>query len=114
MTNITNTANERVTTAALLVSTQAYENYGFDAEGKLDADRPYWKAKGGSDILITGVDAESTEQEIRYVIDSVAARIECDNDFFREYILGWKMVPESFQFGDWQDEYLERIPNPRA
>ena len=110
----TNSANVRVTTAALLVSTQCYENYGFDAEGKLDPDRPYWKAKGGSDILITGVDQDSTEQDIRYVVDAVRERIECDNDFFREYILGWKMVEETFQFGDWQDEYLMRIPNPKA
>lgn len=113
MTNIY-TANERVTTAALLVSTQEYENYAFDAEGKLDTDRPYWKAKGGSDILITGVDPEATELEIQYVLDSLRHLLEISNDLFREHIIGWKIVPENFQFGDWQDQYLKRIPNPRA
>ena len=31
--------------AKLLITTQVYENYG-------DADKPYWKAKGGGDYVV--------------------------------------------------------------
>jgi len=31
--------------AKLLIQTQVYENYG-------DADKPYWKAKGGGDYVV--------------------------------------------------------------
>ena len=109
----TNSANLRVNGAALLVSTQVYENYAFDDEGNLDTDNPYWKAKGGSDILVSGVDADATPLEIQYIMDAVRDQIECDNGAYQEYILGWKLVPENFQFGDWQDQFIQRIQNPR-
>jgi hypothetical protein len=110
----TNSENMRVTTAALLVSTQCYENYAFTPEGDVDGENPYWKAKGGSDYLILNVDAESTGLEIQYVLDAVAPQVETDNALFREYIIGSRVVPANFTFGDWRDDFLETIPNPRA
>lgn len=85
-------------TWALLVSTQCYENYAFDAEGRLDTDRPYWKAKGGDDYLVTcaTLDADSTALEQLIVIDRVRDQIEIDNGGFQESIIGWRIVPADY------------------
>jgi hypothetical protein len=98
---------------ALLISTQYLENYAFTPEGEVDYDSPRWKAKGGTDILITGVDVESTPMEVDYVLDAIRYRIERNDGFSWESIIGWQLVPEDFFFGDWRDEFLERTPNPR-
>ena len=110
----TNSDNVRVSMAALLVSTQCYENYAFTAEGDVDGENPYWKAKGGSDYLIQYVDAESTTLDIQYVLDAVAPQVETDNPLFRECIIGSRVVPVDFAFGDLRDQFLETIPNPRG
>jgi hypothetical protein len=110
----THSDDVRVTAAALLVSTQCFENYAFTPDGEVDGENPYWKPKGGSDYLIQNVDAESTSLEIQYILGRVAEQVETDNSLYREYIIGCRMVPGDFAFGDWRAEFLEIIPNPRA
>jgi len=98
---------------ALLIATQYMENYGahcWDGEGEVPQ---YWKCKGGTDYLITEVDVESSDMEVALVLDAVRERVEWDSPGSRSYILNYGVVPEDFSFGDWQDEFLTRIRNPR-
>jgi len=85
-------------THALLVSTQCHENYAWREDGTLDADNPYWKAKGGSDFLVLSnrLDADSTDLEQNIVLDMVRYEIEHDNFAFREYIIGYRLVPANY------------------
>ena len=71
--------------AKLLITTQVYENYG-------SADEPYWKPKGGSDYVIKkfrGGDEAATQ-----AVMGLRSQIEQDNEFYREYILGWEIVSD--------------------
>ena len=43
--------------AAYVVTTQVLENYGsHDEDGKFASGNAYWKFKGGTDYIVTGVD----------------------------------------------------------
>lgn len=79
----------------LVIQTQDYENYGahdWDGEGSCPQR---WKAKGGSEIKITGVDPRLyTEAQI---IDMIRDDIEQNNDYIQTTIVG-----ASFQ----EDGYL--------
>ena len=99
-------------THALLIMTQYSENYGWDGEGNLNPDGP-WKHKGGTDYLITGLDAEADNFEQMLVVDAVRDRVEWSDTASESYILSVAFVPASFAFGDWRDEMIERIENPR-
>jgi len=83
---------------ALLVATQCHENYAWLENGSLDTENPYWKAKGGSDYLVTcaTLTPDCTDLEIQIILDHVRGDIECDNDAFREHIIGWKVVPADY------------------
>lgn len=110
MTHMNSGAEQDPRTHALLVHTQCYENYAFDEQGRMDTENPYWKPKGGSEYLVVGVDPESTDVELTMVLDKVRPRIEIDNPAYQEYILGWKVVPADFSFGDeYEDKWLVRI-----
>jgi len=93
-----NTAAVNAPAYALLVSTQCYENYAWREDGSLDTENPYWKAKGGSDYLITcaTLDADSTELEQLIVLDRRRDDIETSNGGFREHIIGWRLVPADY------------------
>lgn len=101
---------------ALLITTQVYENYAFDANGSPDAENPHWKAKGGDDIIVTGVDLDSTEMEVDYIVDALRETVEQDNAMFREYIIGTQLVAADYVvYPDCAEleAYVKRIPNPR-
>jgi hypothetical protein len=85
-------------THALLVSTQCHENYAWREDGSLDTENPYWKAKGGSEYLVScrALDVDSTNIEQLIVLDRVRTQIECDNGGFQEYVIGWRIVPADF------------------
>jgi hypothetical protein len=79
--------------AKLLITTQVYENYGahdWDGEGECP---DYWKAKGGSDYVIKNVD-ECDMVDI--IVDRVRDQIEMDNEVFREYIIGYRIVADDY------------------
>lgn len=96
----------------LLISTQYQENYGahdWDGEGSCPQ---YWKFKGGSEYVIknfTGGQADAT-----MAVMAVRKDIECDNDHFREYIIGWDIVADDYltEFERSQLEYEGSITYP--
>lgn len=90
--------------AKLLITTQTYENYGSAAE-------PYWKPKGGCDYVVKNVDECDM---IDIIVDRVRSQIECDNEGYREYILGWSIVADSYltQFEQSQLDYEGEIRFP--
>ena len=69
----------------LLITTQVYENYG-------DADQPYWKPKGGSDYVVKNIDVNRAND----IVNLVSGEIECDNEMFREYLIGWEVVANDY------------------
>ena len=91
--------------AKLLITTQVYENYG-------SADEPYWKPKGGSDYVVKkfrGGEAAATE-----AVMALRSQIECDNEGYREYILGWNIVGDKYltEFEQSQLDYEGTIRYP--
>ena len=91
--------------AKLLITTQTYENYG-------TADEPYWKPKGGSDYVVKkfrGGDEAATT-----AIMGLRSQIECDNEGYREYILGWEIVSDKYltEFEQSQLDYEGQIRFP--
>jgi hypothetical protein len=91
--------------AKLLITTQVYENYG-------TADEPYWKAKGGSDYVVKkfrGGEAAATE-----AVMGLRSQIECDNEGYREHILGWTIVGDKHltEFEQSQLDYEGSIRYP--
>ena len=95
----------------LLITTQVYENYGaHDWDGKGECPQ-YWKAKGGSDYVVKKF------KDINKVAETVMAlrgQIECDNEGFRETIIGWEVVANDYltQFEKDQLEYEGSIRYP--
>ena len=97
--------------AKLLITTQVYENYGahdWDGEGQCPS---YWKAKGGGDYVVKKF------KDINKVTETVMAlrsQIECDNDHFREQIIGWEIVADDYltEFEKDQLEYEGKIRFP--
>lgn len=96
----------------LLITTQVYENYGahdWDGEGECPQ---YWKAKGGNDYVIKnfrGNDRNATE-----MVMVVSAQIEQDSQYYREHIIGWKIVKDDYltDFEKSQLEYDGKITYP--
>ena len=90
--------------AKLLITTQTYENYGSAAE-------PYWKPKGGCDYVVKNVDECDM---IDVIVDRARPHVECDNEYYREYILGWSIVADSYltEFEQSQLDYEGKITYP--
>ena len=90
--------------AKLLITTQTYENYG-------TADEPYWKPKGGSDYVVKKFKDLSKVTE---TVMALRSQIECDNEFYREYILGWEIVGDKHltEFEQSQLDYEGQIRFP--
>ena len=90
--------------AKLLITTQVYENYG-------DADKPYWKAKGGGDYVIKKF---KDFNKVTETVMAVRSQIEQDNEYFREYIIGWEVVADDYltEFERSQLEYEGKISYP--
>ena len=78
----------------LLITTQIQENYGaHDWDGK-GACPQYWKFKGGNDYVVKkfrGGEAAATE-----AVMCLRSQMEEDSDYYREHILGWKIVKDDF------------------
>ena len=97
--------------AKLLITTQVYENYGahdWDGQGQCPQ---YWKAKGGSDYVVKKF------KDLNKVTETVMAlrsQIECDNEGFRETIIGWEIVGDKYltEFEQSQLDYEGQIRFP--
>ena len=81
----------------LLITTQVYENYG-------NAEKPHWKAKGGSDYVVKNF---RDYNRVTETVMALRGKIECDNDMFREYIIDWEVVADDYltEFERLQMEY---------
>ena len=90
--------------AKLLITTQVYENYG-------SADEPYWKAKGGGDYVVKNFKKFNKVTEF---VMALRGQVEQDNEFYREYIIGWEVVADDYltEFERSQLEYEGRITYP--
>jgi len=97
--------------AKLLITTQVYENYGaHDWDGTGECPQ-YWKAKGGSDYVVKKF------KDLNKVTETVMAlrsQIECDNEGFRETIIGWEIVGDKYltEFEQSQLDYEGSIRYP--
>jgi hypothetical protein len=93
------------------IYTQYLENYG-------DADKPYWKNKGGEDYIIEvpgfRYDTEFSEHHGQMIVDEISSKIEYRNDFSEEFIIGWAFVEDDIttQFEDQQLEYDGEVKYP--
>ncbi len=95
--------------AKLLIQTQVFENYAWDAEGNLGTGaNAYWKAKGGSDYVVKKF---KDFNRVTEVVMALRSQIEQDNDAFREQIIGWEVVADDYltEFEKSQLEYEGKI-----
>lgn len=90
----------------LYIWTQVLENYG-------DSENPYWKAKGGGDYFVENIAAEDTAEYVDQ-LNTAIDYLECDSEYFREYVRGFKIVPDDFKtpFELDQLEYSGQIDFP--
>lgn len=94
--------------AKLLITTQVYENYGAHDWDGTGACPQYWKAKGGNDYVVKKF------KDLNKVTETVMAlrsQIECDNEGFRESIIGWEIVGDKYltEFEQSQLDYEGKI-----
>jgi hypothetical protein len=97
--------------AKLLITTQTYENYGaHDWDGVGECPQ-YWKPKGGSDYAVKKFKDLSKVTE---TVMALRGQIECDNEGFRESIIGWEIVADDYltEFEKDQLEYEGKIRFP--
>jgi len=96
----------------LLITTQVQENYGaHDWDGK-GACPQYWKFKGGNDYVVPNF--QGGNEAIGSVLARVRGSLECDNDYFREYVIGTEIVEDDYltEFEQSQLEYEGKIMFP--
>lgn len=85
----------------IVISTQFYENYGaHDWDGKGQCPQ-YWKAKGGSEYMIESVEAfvkmnEFFGKKCEMIVDGIRSKIEQNNEYCREEILGWSIEEDDY------------------
>ena len=82
--------------AKLMISTQVFENHG-------DADKPYWKAKGGNDYVVKKF---RDFNRVTETVMALSSQIEQDNNFFREHVIGWEVVADDY-LTDFEKSQLE-------
>lgn len=97
----------------LLIQTQIHENYAWQEDGSIGTgENAYWKAKGGSEYVVKNVDPLKVAPGS--IVDSVRNQVEEDNEYFREYITDWELVPDDYltDFERSQLEYEGQIDHP--
>jgi hypothetical protein len=97
----------------LLLTTQVYENYAWQEDGSIGTgENAYWKAKGGSEYVVKNVDPLKVAPGS--IVNSVRNQVEEDNEYFREYITDWELVPDDYltDFERSQLEYEGQIDHP--
>ena len=90
----------------LVIDTQYMENYGaHDWDGQGECPQ-YWKAKGGSDYVVKKFTGDAT-----MAVLCLRAQIECDNEGFREKIIDFRIVKDSYltEFEQSQLDYEGKI-----
>ena len=96
----------------LVIHTQHYENYGAHDWDGVGACPQYWKAKGGDEFMVEGVDpALFTAEE---VVNMVRSEVEFRNEGFESMILGYGFEQDGYlsSFERSQLEYDGSIAYP--
>ena len=98
----------------LLITTQIQENYGahdWDGEG---ACPQYWKFKGGNDYKYALGSVLRNADTIQEIVEYFRPRIEEDNEYYRNHIIGYEVVADDYltEFEQSQLEYEGRIAYP--
>jgi hypothetical protein len=88
----------------LLITTQIWENYAWREDGTIGTGADaYWKPKGGSDYVVKNfTDFDKTTG----IVVALRSQVEIDNDYFREHILDWEVVPDDY-LTDFERSQLE-------
>jgi hypothetical protein len=97
--------------AKLVITTQIKENYGAHTwDGKGECPQR-WKFKGGNDYVVLNVDINNPATVINTVID----QCEENNEYYKEYILGWEVVADNWisDYEKFQLEYDGKITIPQ-
>ena len=98
----------------LLITTQIQENYAahdWDGEGTCPQ---YWKFKGGNDYKYAlGFQLRNAEA-IAELVEYFRPRIEEDNEYYKEHIIGFSVVSDDYltEFEQSQLDYEGRIAYP--
>jgi hypothetical protein len=90
----------------LHIQTQCQENYGahdWDGEGECPQ---YWKFKGGNDYMYAMGSVMRSTEVLAELVEYFRKDIECDNQHFREYIIGFEVVADDF-LTDFEKSQLE-------
>lgn len=69
----------------LAIYTQIRENYG-------DADKPYWKCKGGSVYVVPNLTQKQVAKIKESGIPTLSSLINTRNSGFEEYVVSWDIV----------------------
>ena len=97
----------------LMITTQIQENYGAHDWNGEGACPQYWKFKGGNDYSYK-LGALYLNSVITELVEAFRDQIECDNEGFREHIIGWSVEADDYltEFEQSQLEYDGRIVFP--
>lgn len=90
----------------ILKTTQVRENYGaHDWDGNGECPQ-YWKNKGGSDYVFTGIPAEEINDVLQAELDE---KLRHSNDYWEEFVVFTKILEDEADLGleDWEMEYVE-------
>ena len=74
--------------AKLVIETQYMENYAVDEV----TEDGYWKFKGGNTFITDDVDVNNVQS----VANEIIPLIEYDNSMSREFVLEWRVEPDSW------------------
>jgi hypothetical protein len=78
----------------LLLTTQVYENYAWNEDGTIGTgENAYWKAKGGSEYVVQNF---KDAARITEVVMALRDQVETDNEYFREQLIDWMVVPNDY------------------
>lgn len=71
----------------IVINTQVRENYG-------DAERPYWKCKGGEVFVVPNLTVAQTLKIKESGIPTLKSLIETRNEMFEEYVIDWSILDD--------------------
>jgi len=86
-----------------VIQTQSLENYGAHSEdGKFVNGNAYWKMKGGSDYIVSGL------TRIQDAVAFVSATLQGSNDvYYKELPVSWTSYDEWLESLSDDEEYRE-------
>jgi hypothetical protein len=90
----------------LMITTQIQENYGAHDWDGIGACPQYWKFKGGNDYSYALGSFVRNTEALAELVQALRDQIECDNEGFREYILGWSVESDDY-LTDFEQSQLE-------